>query len=124
VPVYDVEIDPARKLLIIRLAGFWTPETMKAYQAEVRRKASALHRAGGCERILVDMSDYPIQSAEIAEGHASALRHAADTLCAKAAIVMTSALSKLQASRVATSTGHRFFTDETLAFAWLADGEI
>ncbi|MGC5799530.1 hypothetical protein [Sphingomonas sp. NFX23] len=117
--MYEISSDPARQLLIVRVSGFWTREIMATYRAEVGQQASVLRQAGGCKRILVDMSHYPIQSGDIADGHAAALRFARETLGARAAIVMTSALSRLQATRVATSSGHRLFNDDVAAMTWL-----
>lgn len=117
--MYEINTDPAQKLLMIKVRGFWTGNTMATYRSEVGQQASTLRQAGGCKRILVDMSNYPIQSRAIADGHAAALRFARETLGARAAIVMTSALSKLQATRVATSSGHRIFSDSVTAMSWL-----
>ncbi|RZL27908.1 MAG: hypothetical protein EOP64_06070 [Sphingomonas sp.] len=81
--MYEISSDPARQLLIVRVSGFWTHEIMATYRAEVGQQASALRQAGGCKRILIDMSHYPIQSGDIADGHTAALRFARETLGAR-----------------------------------------
>lgn len=119
--MFRVSIDPSRNLLTIELKGFWTATIMAEYMLALRQQSSTLRAVGGCKPILVDMSSYPIQSFTIAEGHAAALRFAKETVGARAAIVMTSALSKLQASRVANSSGNEFFDNQNAALAWLMD---
>lgn len=106
-------------MMRIEVHGFWTLDTMRAYVAELGGKARALREAGGCHRILVDMSDYPIQSQAIAEAHASIINHGKTELGAVTAVVMKSALSKLQAKRMAKLAGHELFDDEPAAREWL-----
>ncbi|MDP1027092.1 hypothetical protein Q5H91_07700 [Sphingomonas sp. KR1UV-12] len=117
--MYTVTIEPALHLLRIRVAGFWSAAVMKAYVAELVRQAEALGRTGGCRRILVNMSDYPIQAQAIADGHARIIAHGKTVMKAHTAVVMKSALSRLQAMRVADLAGHELFDDEVSARRWL-----
>ena len=117
--MFTVTIDPAYRLMRIEVHGFWTLDTMRAYVAELSGKARALEERGGRRRILVDMSDYPIQSQAIAEAHASIINHGKTEMGAVTAVVMKSALSKLQAKRMARLAGHELFDDEPAAREWL-----
>lgn len=117
--MFTVLTDPNRNLLSIKVTGFWTEQTMADYFAHLRKQSSALRSAGGCSRILVDMTDYPIQSQVIADGHHAALKFAGETVGARAAVVMKSGLSRLQAARVTKSSGHRLFDDIASATEWL-----
>ncbi len=117
--MYSVTIEPAHRLLRIRVDGFWSMEVMTAYVAELRQQSDALRNAGGCERILVDMSDYPIQSRAVADGHAQIIARAKAMTNTRTALVMKSALSRLQAMRVADLAGDQLFEDEASARAWL-----
>jgi hypothetical protein len=117
--MFTVTNEPEHRLMRIEVHGFWTPDTMRAYLTELGAKASALGSIGGCRRILVDMSDYPIQSQAIAEGHARIIAHGKTEMRAKTAVVMTSALSKLQAKRMARLAGQELFDDEPAARHWL-----
>lgn len=92
---------------------------MPRYIAALGEQAEALVPYGGCRRILVDMSDYPIQSQAVAEGHVRIIAHGKNKMRAHTAVVMTSALSKLQAKRMANLAGHELFDDEASARAWL-----
>jgi hypothetical protein len=122
--MYTVTIEPSHHLMRIRVEGFWAAEVMAAYVAELGRQTEALRKTGGCGRILVDMSDYPIQSRAIADGHARIIAHGQRTMNARTAIIMTSALSRLQAMRVAHLAGHELFDDETSAMRWLLSEDV
>lgn len=117
--MYQVTIEPQHRLMCIRVDGFWTAAVMGDYLAELRRNVDALAAHGGCARILVDMSEYPIQSQPIAQGHARIIQHGKTEMKARTAVVMTSALSRLQAIRVARLAGHELFDDEASARRWL-----
>lgn len=122
-PFFELQADQARQMLRIVMRGFWTEETMAAYSIAVREKMAELLRGRGCRRILINMSDFAIQSQKVAEGHAANLRVVRDRGEARVALVMQSALSKLQAARVASDTGHSTFTTEAEALLWLmSDG--
>jgi len=117
--MFDVTVDPALRLMRITMRGFWSAMTMAEYSSVVRRKMGMMLSGRGCRYILIDMIDFPIQSKEIAEGHAAFLRIVSERGGTRVALVMQSALSKLQAARVASDTGHATFDSEEAAIAWL-----
>ena len=119
------EVTPDRDLRMLRIAlrGFWTRETMSDYLKVVRDGMASLQRSGGCKYILIDMTQLPIQSQEIAEAHAAQLRVVKQMGGIRVALIMQSALSKLQAARVAADTGQKTFdTEEAAQDGLLADG--
>ena len=117
--MFDIAIDPARKLMTVKVAGFWDQRTFKSYAAEAAARSEELRRSGGFDYLLIDMSDFPIQAAAVAEMHGSLLRVAQDSYGVKAAVVMRSALSRLQAARVAKLTGNDLFDDANAALVSL-----
>lgn len=117
--MFDITTDHERHLLRIALRGFWDDTIMASYMAEVREKGAELERTGGCKYILINMVDYEIQSKEVAEAHAENLRRVKKAGVARVALVMQSALSRLQAARVAVDTGHQAFDTEDEALEWL-----
>lgn len=117
--MYALTIEPARDLMRIKVAGFRSAAVMTAYIAEERRQVEALGRSGGCQRILVDMSQYPIQASEIAEAHAKIIARGKKVMKARTAVVMTSALSRMQAMRVTDLAAAELFDDELSARRWL-----
>lgn len=117
--MFAIETDASRNLLSIIMRDFWTAQVMAEYNVAVRHAIGDLRRRGGMIHVLIDMRDFAIQSAEIAEGHAANLRAVARSGDARVALVMQSALSKLQAARVAHDTGHATFATIEAAMAWL-----
>lgn len=122
-PSFDVREEPGRRLLHVVLRGFWDGGVMDEYMEKVRAAIGKLRRTGGCRYVLIDMVDFPIQSKAIAEGHAENLRALKRVGDARVALVMQSALSRLQAARVASDTGQRCFGTEAEARAWLFSPE-
>lgn len=121
--MFAVKPDFGRRLLHVTLRGFWDARVMADYMKNVRSALGELRRTGGCKYVLIDMVDFPIQSKAIAEGHAENLRAVKRAGDARVALVMQSALSKLQAARVASDTGHRTFGTEAEALSWLLADE-
>ncbi|MFD1789028.1 hypothetical protein ACFSC3_15805 [Sphingomonas floccifaciens] len=117
--MYSITVEPECQLMRIAVSGFWPSEILPGYIAELHRQTEGLKPFGGCRRILVDMSDYPIQSQEVAQAHARIIAYGKDALRAATAVVMTSPLSKLQAKRMANLAGHELFDEEAGARAWL-----
>ena len=117
--MYDIAIDPARQLMTIKFSGFWTDEAFRAYAIDVAKSSETLRQSSGFRFLLLDLSDFPIQANGIAERHGRLLRAAQDNYGLRAAVVMQSALSRLQAMRVAKLTGNDLFVDQEVALATL-----
>lgn len=117
--MYTVTVEPEHHLMRIEVVDFWPVSIIPHYVAELNRQIGALELSGGCQRILVDMTRYPIQSQAVAKAHAKIIAYGRNDLKALTAVVMTSALSKLQAKRMANLAGHELFEDEESARAWL-----
>ncbi len=117
--MYTVTIEPEHHLMRIEVVGFWSVSIIPDYVAELTRQIGALESSGGCQRILVDMTNYPIQAQAIAKAHARIIDYGRNDLKASTAVVMTSALSKLQAKRMANLAGHELFDNEESAREWL-----
>lgn len=118
--MFEVTADHQSRMLRIVLRGFWSDADMARYNVEVGRTMAELRNTGGCRTILIDMVDFPIQTQAIAEAHAAKLRVVKQTTDIRVALIMPSALSRIQAARVASDTGHRTFASEGEAMAWLA----
>lgn len=121
--MFDVKPDRHRHMLRIKLSGFWDGDVMRDYMCVLDSGMEELQRSGGCRSILIDMIDFAIQPKEIAEEDAANLRVVSRRGGTRVALVMQSALSKLQAARVASDTGHRTFSTEAEAVNWLLEGD-
>jgi hypothetical protein len=117
--MYTITIESEHRLMRIEVSGFWSSDVFPGYLAELRRHVEALAPSGGCRRILVDMSRYPIQPKDVAQAHANIIAHGKSEMKACTAVVMSSVLSKLQAKRMANLAGRELFDDEPSARHWL-----
>lgn len=118
--MYTISVDPTGALMTVRMSGFWDEKTFRAYAAEVAGCTKRLLATGRFRSLLIDMSDFPIQSQAQAEMHGKLLRAGQERHGFRTAIVMRSALSRLQASRVARLTGSQLFDDVESALASLS----
>ena len=116
----DMEFDEKLGVLRCISRGFTPMEEVEAFA----RKAVVLQdvaraRHGRC-LILVDASDTGVQTQEAAGrlGELSATRREPGD---RTAIVIGSALAKLQSQRTAAKDGTGYFSTETEALAWLLD---
>lgn len=118
-PAFTIRIAPERKLLEIEYRGYWDAATLQRYDAELRRKLSAL-RSCGCAHgehvTILDMRSFPVQSQEMLAG-LGAMTINPVFRSRRVAVVLSSALGKMQAKRTAPDYG--MFDDREEAAAWL-----
>lgn len=118
-PSYAVAIEPENRLMRVVVRGFWSVAMLPDYVAELLRQVAALKAGGGCDRVLVDMSDFPIQSRDIADAHCRYILHSRTETGASTAIITNGVFSRLQAKRMAHVAGHELFEEEASARSWL-----
>lgn len=118
--MFDVRFDPARRVLHLRLEGFWSMATIDHFAAEMAPKATAFRLRHGSFATLSDARAFWIQSADVLERFERFRARATETKAGPTAIVVASALSKTQAERVLKSDRVRVFLDLAEAEAWLA----
>ena len=119
---FTLRPDPARRMLEIVLDGRWTPETVEAYRVARAEVMRVLQRAGVALadlRVFVDARSLSAQSLEAVAAFGSMVAPS-DLQPGRSALVLTSALVKLQIKRIAMP-GQRLFSDEQKARAWLVD---
>ena len=116
--MYAIRYDRAETLLLLTLTGMWTLDVAARFQAEMIVAAAAATKAAGRLRILSDCRDFPVQSREvtdaIADGPPSDPSRPSHT-----AVVVGSALGRMQANRTISNDRVRIFTDLNDARAWL-----
>ena len=118
-PAFSIGFDRETQLMSISLRGFWVADDQLAYERELRRCLSLLP-ANGCrvgqQRMLVDITDHSVQSASALEFFA---RITSDRVISgrKSALIVSSALVKMQATRIAPR--YRIFQDRDEASRWL-----
>ena len=123
-PTYDFKYEKAGRLLRIVLEGVWEVTTLARFAAEMDNIAEStamivpVDRRG---RILIDLSNFPVQRAEIIE----ALAHLLPTLgqrAGKVAVVKSkSALQNRQSKRLLGGHGVQFVESLDAGLAWLGE---
>ncbi len=113
--MYEIHGELGGKLIVIRCAGFWDEAELAAYCAAVLRAGRA---AEGPFDMLVDMRDFPAQTAaggpEIAATAGELIRMG----MRHAAVLAPSAVQRMQVNRLSEGR-HVFFDDEPEARTWL-----
>jgi hypothetical protein len=119
---FELILDRKRCLLRIKLRGFWDDATMSAYEREYRAAFIELDslrpRQTYC---IVDCSEYPVQSQEISRGHDELVAWLGPREADRAALIVSNALVRMQASR-GLSDRMAVFLSEAEAMEWLACG--
>ncbi|MET0360740.1 MAG: STAS/SEC14 domain-containing protein [Sphingobium sp.] len=115
--MYSITHDDSAGRITVILSGFWSEEMMERYQAELMATTQKLRQRHPVLTLLVDASDYPTQSKEVAERHR--LLAAASPGQDKVAVVVASALTRIQATRARSTDMERTFGSMEEALAWL-----
>lgn len=115
---YTIDVDTHRRLMRATLSGFWNIETVSAFLAEIERKEGKLRAAGKPYFVVTDLTEFPVQTREIAdelENHLKAWSNAG----AFSAIISSSALAALQVKPIAEGGNRRYFSAQDDAMDWL-----
>ena len=115
---YTIDVDTDRRLLRAALSGFWNIRTVAAFLAEIEHKESKLKAAGKPYFVMTDLTEFPVQTREIAdelEHHLKAWANAG----AYSALISSSALAVLQVKRIAEGGNRRYFSSQDEATDWL-----
>jgi len=118
---FQIAIDLPRRILKLRVWGFWTLDEAQAYWDDFQEKARPL--LGKPWYVLADVADFPPQKGEVNELVEKTMVLARKHGMVRAAnLVTSSALAKMQISRLSTDTGlpsFSFFSSEAEAVDWL-----
>lgn len=121
---YSIDVDPLRDLVRVRLSGFFTTEEIDRFEAELQRE----HRRLGCDRrggplTLNDLTAMSIQSQEVLARWGEFLANPTHR-SRRLALVVASALGRMQLQRIIGDRNARVFTDAVEAEKWLfSEGE-
>lgn len=117
--MYRLEFDPETQLVTATLAGFWTPETVAAYRAEL---TALLRRVGGPSRrtrLLCRSAAMAVQSTETSAAFGAITAELVQLCTGHIAIIVGSTLNRIQASRVLMHERVRVCIEEHEAMDWL-----
>lgn len=119
---FKVTYDAANKLLEITLEGYWSMDDFREYEAEMGAKHMQIAKQAEYYRVLSDARDFAVQSKEVAQAFDSLFNHRRGDNFGRLAILVSSALSSMQAKHVSPSADVRVFTNEAEARKWLLEG--
>jgi hypothetical protein len=119
---FQIEADPARDLIRIRMGGFFTPADIAAF-LKAREDAHAKLTCGRNQHVtLNDVRDMKIQSQDAVDAFRGMLaqpHHASRRL----AFVVSPTLARSQLMRAIDARHARLFEDPATAEAWLFSAE-
>ena len=113
--------DERAGILRVQLKGFWTLAITQAYADRLDSMAADLAKAGARLCWLIDLTDFPVQSRDVAQLMAKRLHDLTGKWHPRAAVVVSKQLISLQTKNVAPQPDHRVFFDRAEAEAWLAE---
>ena len=117
--VFTIRWDPEAAVLRVMQQGFWSMADFQAFHAQFSAHHERLMRTHGRYRILSDCENFPVQSAEVAEGFRTRFMRFLAENPGRCAIVAGSVLNKLQARLVLPQSQVRTFLHRAQALAWL-----
>jgi hypothetical protein len=118
---YSIEIDPSRTFVRVQLRNHWSDDLYYQFEVALRQAVERMAARGvtvGTFRTLVDLQNQgvlPKQQAEILARLATSF----GPVSAKVALVVASALHKLQLTRITPQDRFRVFLDAEEATAWV-----
>ena len=115
---FSIKADPSRDLIRIRMAGFFTPDDMRAF-VEARRTAHAELRCRPNRHVtLNDVRDMKIQSQEMVDAFRALLADPAYR-SRRLAFVVGPTLTRTQLTRAISNREARCFDNCWAAESWL-----
>ena len=122
---FDISIDRPRRLMRIRMAGFFDSGSLRRFLA-ARDEALAGLRCGAREHVsLTDIRDMQIQSQEMVAAFARVLADPSSQ-SKRLGLVVASTLARMQIRRALgdrIENGARIFTDLAEAERWVLQGD-
>lgn len=118
---FEFELDTPKRLLTIRLHGFWDMPTVEGYGEALPHHLRQLRRLPPPRACLVDARDFAIQARAVADRQAEIVTEALPLYPERTARVVSSAISHKQAARMSASSSHRVFDGIEPALSWLLE---
>ncbi|MBY0519969.1 MAG: STAS/SEC14 domain-containing protein [Sphingomonas sp.] len=115
---WKFDTDPAKKLLRIRLSGTFSVADVEQMDLERKGAIGTLRCRFNDHRVLIDVSRCDLSTPDVAEALQAAIGNPVFR-AGKCAMVVASALIRMQARRVVNRPDMRFCTSVEEAEAWL-----
>ncbi|WP_066483578.1 hypothetical protein [Sphingomonas sp. CCH13-B11] len=115
---FSVDVDPARRLIKVKMGGFFSLDDVAGYHDAVHR---ATARAGGLpsqQRMICDISDMRIQTQDVVDAFRRVMGDPKYRQ-RKVGFVVASSLARMQLLRVIGSRNAQCFATEAEAEDWV-----
>ena len=119
--MYRIEYDADAAILNVVLVGFWTAEKTQRFAGEVAAELGALRRQGLRFGVLADAREFAVQARDVIDGLMRVINASDQKDRAPTAIIVGTALGKMQAERTLTAPHVHIVSDRDDAVAWLKD---
>jgi len=119
---FEIVLDTHRRLLTVTLRGFWDVQTYRAYDAELTAQLARLNQIRAAKACLVDAREFAVQSKEVADLMMEGVAKRLPLYPERTARLVSCAISRSQAARMANTTNQRVFESPADALDWLLDG--
>lgn len=118
-PGYAIAFEEDSGILCLTFQGFWTQEILERFSAEVIKKVTAIRAARSNFNVLVDQTQFDVQTASISHGLNTVLEAGAKMNSGYAAVAAGGVLNKLQVERNVRNPRTRTFLRVAEARGWL-----
>jgi hypothetical protein len=117
--VFELSSDYEKRVIFIKLAGFWNTEEMQRFEDAMRVEMRKFSSSNLQFDVLANLVDFGPQSKEVSEAHRLLMEYGKENGLRKSANIVSSTLAKMQFTRLAANETFQFFAAETAARAWL-----
>ena len=115
---FTIEVDRSSGLICAAAYEFWTPAILERFKVSVQVEQEVTRRSGLRPLFLVDVRQHGVQSKEVVES-LQAFANSSSWRATKTAVVVESALYRLQAARIGSGPNHAIFRSVDEARQWL-----
>lgn len=119
---FIIEVDRSKGLISAMAYQFWTLAILEQFEVQVRAEQDMIRRSGKKPLFLIDVRKHGVQSREVVDG-LQKFADSASCRATKTAVIVESALYRLQATRIGSVPHHAIFRDEHEALDWLLKDE-
>ncbi len=116
---FEISGDEEIGIIQAALRGFWTIEIFEAFERAMLAKSARMKSLHSVYALFSDCTEFPVQASDVV--HLFQRIEGPESVGGPTAILVGSALVKLQAERVLTDPAIRAFTDRQRAEAWLME---
>jgi hypothetical protein len=121
--MFEMSFDAERALLTVVKTGFWSMNELRQFTGAFLTLDRDIRRKHPRYRIFADCRNYSVQSAEVSKAYTEIFDDLSRDHQGRFAILVPSALARLQAKHAMPHTIVEVFTDEAEAMRWLFDAD-